>query len=225
LECLARGNRSTRKKPAPVPLSPPQIPHDLTRAWIRAAVLGTALAMTRPTLTLEHFLYVGPFVRINDVLIRSISLSCFIASISVNLWLKRNVLLSPWKGETNCYATELQELAVRCLVLNTCMAVIIGSRMNQEPRVFWTCLALSFLPISVRVPNNEKCKKHLRVLLHLTRLLSSLPSPHTLLHRYHFALTSSIYLSSSCLPPSLTWRDSVSLCLFISTFFLTRAFS
>jgi hypothetical protein len=27
---LGRGNRSTRRKPAPVPICPPQIPHDLT---------------------------------------------------------------------------------------------------------------------------------------------------------------------------------------------------
>jgi hypothetical protein len=27
---IGRGNRSTRRKPASVPLSPPQIPHDLT---------------------------------------------------------------------------------------------------------------------------------------------------------------------------------------------------
>jgi hypothetical protein len=27
---IGRGNRSTRRKPAPVPLCPPQIPHDLT---------------------------------------------------------------------------------------------------------------------------------------------------------------------------------------------------
>jgi hypothetical protein len=47
-----RGNRSTRRKPAPVPLCPPQIPHDLTWAWTRAAAMGirrlTAWAMTRP---------------------------------------------------------------------------------------------------------------------------------------------------------------------------------
>jgi hypothetical protein len=30
---IGRGNRSTRRKPAPVPLFPPQIPHDLT--WDR----------------------------------------------------------------------------------------------------------------------------------------------------------------------------------------------
>jgi hypothetical protein len=29
---IGRGNRSTRRKPAPVPFCPPQIPHDLTRA-------------------------------------------------------------------------------------------------------------------------------------------------------------------------------------------------
>jgi hypothetical protein len=29
---ISRGNRSTRRKPAPAPLCPPQIPHDRTRA-------------------------------------------------------------------------------------------------------------------------------------------------------------------------------------------------
>jgi hypothetical protein len=29
---IGRGNRSTRRKPVPVPLCPPQIAHDLTRA-------------------------------------------------------------------------------------------------------------------------------------------------------------------------------------------------
>jgi hypothetical protein len=38
---IGRGNRSTRSKPAPVPLSPPQIPHDLTRARARAAAVGS----------------------------------------------------------------------------------------------------------------------------------------------------------------------------------------
>jgi hypothetical protein len=36
-----RGNRSTRRKPAPVPLYPPQIPHDLTRARTRASAVGS----------------------------------------------------------------------------------------------------------------------------------------------------------------------------------------
>jgi hypothetical protein len=37
---ISRGNRSTGRKPVPVPLCPPQIPHDLTRARIRAAAVG-----------------------------------------------------------------------------------------------------------------------------------------------------------------------------------------
>jgi hypothetical protein len=37
---IGRGNQSTRRKPAPVLLGPPQIPHDLTRAGIRAAAVG-----------------------------------------------------------------------------------------------------------------------------------------------------------------------------------------
>jgi hypothetical protein len=49
---MGRGNRSTRRKPAPVPLWPPQIPHDLTSDRTRAAAVGsqqlTAWAMARP---------------------------------------------------------------------------------------------------------------------------------------------------------------------------------
>jgi hypothetical protein len=35
------GNQSTQTKPAPVPLCPPQIPHDLTWARTLAATVGT----------------------------------------------------------------------------------------------------------------------------------------------------------------------------------------
>jgi hypothetical protein len=49
---IGRENRSTRRKPAPAPLCPPQIPHDQTRARTRAAAVGsqrlTAWAMARP---------------------------------------------------------------------------------------------------------------------------------------------------------------------------------
>jgi hypothetical protein len=38
---IGRENRSTRRKPAPAPLCPPQIPHDLTRARTRAAAVGS----------------------------------------------------------------------------------------------------------------------------------------------------------------------------------------
>jgi hypothetical protein len=48
---IGRGNRSTRRKPAPVPLCPPQIPNGLTRARTRSASVGsrrlTAWAMAR----------------------------------------------------------------------------------------------------------------------------------------------------------------------------------
>jgi hypothetical protein len=36
---IGKGNRSTRRKPAPVPLSPPQIPHELTWNRTRAAAV------------------------------------------------------------------------------------------------------------------------------------------------------------------------------------------
>jgi hypothetical protein len=38
---IGRGNRSTRRKPAPVPLCLPQITHDLTWARTRAAAVGS----------------------------------------------------------------------------------------------------------------------------------------------------------------------------------------
>jgi hypothetical protein len=50
---IGRGNRSTRRKPTPVSLCPPQIPHDLTWDRTRAAAEGsrrlTAWAMARPS--------------------------------------------------------------------------------------------------------------------------------------------------------------------------------
>jgi hypothetical protein len=49
---IGRGNRSIRRKPAPPPLCPPQIPLDQTRAGTRAAAVGsqrlTAWAMPWP---------------------------------------------------------------------------------------------------------------------------------------------------------------------------------
>jgi hypothetical protein len=38
---IGRGNRSTRRKPTPAPLCPPQIPFDQTRARTRAASVGS----------------------------------------------------------------------------------------------------------------------------------------------------------------------------------------
>jgi hypothetical protein len=49
---IGRGNRSTRRKPAPAPLCPRQIPLDQTRDRTRADAMGsqrlTAGAMARP---------------------------------------------------------------------------------------------------------------------------------------------------------------------------------
>jgi hypothetical protein len=49
---IGKGNRSIRRKPAPVPLCQPQIPHDLTWIRIRVTAVGsrqlTASAMPRP---------------------------------------------------------------------------------------------------------------------------------------------------------------------------------
>jgi hypothetical protein len=55
---IDRGNRSTRRKPAPAPLCLPKIPHHYTRVGPRAAAVAsqrlTAWAMARPTPHLLH---------------------------------------------------------------------------------------------------------------------------------------------------------------------------
>jgi hypothetical protein len=45
---IGRGNRSTQRKPAPVPLCPPQIPHNLTWAATVGSWQLTAWAVARP---------------------------------------------------------------------------------------------------------------------------------------------------------------------------------
>jgi hypothetical protein len=51
---IGRGNRSTRRRPAPLPLCPPQTLHYLIRDGTRTAAVGsqwlTAWAMARPTM-------------------------------------------------------------------------------------------------------------------------------------------------------------------------------
>jgi hypothetical protein len=60
---IGRGNRSTRRKPAPVPLCPPQIPHYLIWDRTRAAAVGsqrlTDWAMARPNFYLTHSVQTG----------------------------------------------------------------------------------------------------------------------------------------------------------------------
>jgi hypothetical protein len=54
---IGRGNRSTRRNPAPVPLCPPQIPHDLTWARTQDPTVGsrrlTTWDMWRPALSVR----------------------------------------------------------------------------------------------------------------------------------------------------------------------------
>jgi hypothetical protein len=38
---IGRGNRNSRRKPASLPLCPPQVPHNLTWARTRAAAIGS----------------------------------------------------------------------------------------------------------------------------------------------------------------------------------------
>jgi hypothetical protein len=54
---ISRGNRSTQRKPAPVPLCPPQIPHDLTWDRTRAPAMGSQRLTARPSFTFTRMLW------------------------------------------------------------------------------------------------------------------------------------------------------------------------
>jgi hypothetical protein len=56
---IRRGKRSTRRKPATVPLCPPQIPHDLTRAAAVGSRRLTAWAIARTILRVSHWIFIG----------------------------------------------------------------------------------------------------------------------------------------------------------------------
>jgi hypothetical protein len=57
---IGKKNRSTRRKPAPVPLCPPQMPHDLTRAAAVGSRRLTAWAMSWPETLCRYRLCNGP---------------------------------------------------------------------------------------------------------------------------------------------------------------------
>jgi hypothetical protein len=62
---LGRGNRNSRRKPAPLPLCPPQIPHDLNWARSQVTVAGgrrlASWAVAWPWLNFLWFLEPGAF--------------------------------------------------------------------------------------------------------------------------------------------------------------------
>jgi hypothetical protein len=50
-----RGNKSTQRRPVPMPLCPPQIPHDLTRARNQAVTVGSGrLTQSYDTASLKY---------------------------------------------------------------------------------------------------------------------------------------------------------------------------
>jgi hypothetical protein len=56
---IGKRNRSTLRKPTTVPLCPPQIPHDLTLARTRAALVGSRWLTSSAALMRNYFLNIG----------------------------------------------------------------------------------------------------------------------------------------------------------------------
>jgi hypothetical protein len=106
---IGRRNRSTRRKPAPAPLFPPQIPHELTWDGTRAAAVGsqrvTASAMARPSF---QFLSVSCMGQIVALLKTRVDPSrTFLRRVTV--WLNRptSYLKIPYHLETVAVAATI----------------------------------------------------------------------------------------------------------------------
>jgi hypothetical protein len=71
---ICKGNRITRRKPEPMPLCPPQIPHDLTWYQTRAAAVRsrriTAWVMTRPGTSIARVVLIQPEFQLECVILR-----------------------------------------------------------------------------------------------------------------------------------------------------------
>jgi hypothetical protein len=82
---IGKPNRSTQRKPAPVPLCPPQIPQDLTWARTWAYAVGswrlTTWAMTWPH---ENNIYIYIFTIIKNILLWDI-MPCSLKDLT-NIW-------------------------------------------------------------------------------------------------------------------------------------------
>jgi uncharacterized membrane protein YwzB len=109
---VGRGNRSTRRKPAQVPLFPPQITHDLTWARTRAAAVGsrrlTAWALARPLYEYIQYLtmsvnysplfssplnWVSSFYYIDNSVKRTYLFQCLLCLIS-----RSGIWMCAWHG-------------------------------------------------------------------------------------------------------------------------------
>jgi hypothetical protein len=109
---IGRGNRSTRRKPAPAQLCPLQITLDQTQVRTRAAVLGnqqlTAWAMAWPY-SLYCFIVTGPKSRERS---RDLGLSSRCCSLALLRWLNLRPIFF-------YFSSKLHENDHTCWVLTT----------------------------------------------------------------------------------------------------------
>jgi hypothetical protein len=56
---ISKGNFRTRRKPAPVPLCPPQLPHEMIQAQTRAAAVGSRRISARVTGPTSVYMIIG----------------------------------------------------------------------------------------------------------------------------------------------------------------------
>jgi hypothetical protein len=105
---IGRGNRSTRRLPAPAPLCPPQIPLDQTRSRTRTAAVGsqrlTAWAMARPSLLLTNRPIIWRYIVIETSLNKWKSETWFLIQSHKDITITYIVIkMQPTKFRLSCF--------------------------------------------------------------------------------------------------------------------------
>jgi hypothetical protein len=122
----SRGNRSTRRKPAPVPLCPPQIPYELTWARTRAAAVVT------PTYLYVIILLRNPlgtsFPQWDFSLFSSVSLSKCLDNTSIS----PRPFLSKFFSIANTFIVyQFETTYISCCKCWSCFVSLLPSNLNK----------------------------------------------------------------------------------------------
>jgi hypothetical protein len=145
-----RGNRSTGRKPAPVPPCPPQIPHDLTWDRTRAAAVGsqrlTAWAMARPSISIwcwslecMEFHFNSPYV-VKAWSLNTVDILPFILIKLSSLEVR--TLYHVWGPD--CFAPRPIILAQSVTLLTCIWEVIDSNHIRYTDRLSWSRLFVVF---------------------------------------------------------------------------------
>jgi hypothetical protein len=90
---IGKGNRSTRRKPASVPLYTPQIPYEVTWARTRATAVGSRRQTAR------QFWYTKPIQFAGAEVLKALSMKGTVCAAVGTKWTSRELYRPPWRED------------------------------------------------------------------------------------------------------------------------------